>query len=132
MKDVRTDEQIGSSERADSKIVRAFLDPGNVIFFSSPRFQNFLQCSGLVFELLLLLLLFFKENQFSSVQSLSHVRLFATSWTAARQASLSITKSWSLLKLMSIELVTAIQPSHPLSSRSPPSFNRSQHQGLFK
>ena len=40
-----------------------------------------------------------------SVQSLSHVRLFATPWTAARQASLSITKSWSLLKLMSIELV---------------------------
>ena len=42
---------------------------------------------------------------FSSVQSLSHVWLFATPWTAARQASLSITNSWSLLKLMSIELV---------------------------
>ena len=41
--------------------------------------------------------------QFSSVQSLSHVRLFATPWTAARQASLSITNSQSLLKLMSIE-----------------------------
>ena len=40
-----------------------------------------------------------------SVQLLSHVRLFATPWTAARQASLSITNSWSLLKLMSIELV---------------------------
>ena len=40
-----------------------------------------------------------------SVQSLSHVRLFVTPWTAARQASLSITNSWSLLKLMSIELV---------------------------
>ena len=39
-----------------------------------------------------------------SVQ-LSHVWLFATPWTAARQASLSITSSWSLLKLMSIELV---------------------------
>ena len=39
---------------------------------------------------------------FSSVQSLSHVQLFATPWTAARQASLSITNSWSLLKLMSI------------------------------
>ena len=38
-----------------------------------------------------------------SVQSLSCVRLFATSWTAAHQASLSITKSLSLLKLMSIE-----------------------------
>ena len=41
----------------------------------------------------------------SSVQSLSHVRLFVTPWTAACQASLSITNSWSLLKLMSIESV---------------------------
>ena len=40
-----------------------------------------------------------------SVQSFSHVRLFAASWTAARQASLSITNSQSLLKLMSIESV---------------------------
>ena len=40
-----------------------------------------------------------------SVQLLSHVRLFVTSWTAAHQASLSITNSRSLLKLMSIELV---------------------------
>ena len=39
------------------------------------------------------------------VQSLSRVRLFVTPWTAAHQASLSITTSWSLLKLMSIELV---------------------------
>ena len=43
--------------------------------------------------------------QFSSVQSLSHVRLFATPWTAAQQASLSITNSRSSLKLMSIESV---------------------------
>ena len=43
--------------------------------------------------------------QFSSVQSLSRVLLFATPWTAALQASLSITKSWSLPKLMSIESV---------------------------
>ena len=42
---------------------------------------------------------------FHSVQLLSHVRLFATLWTTARQASLSITDSRSLLKLMSIELV---------------------------
>ena len=41
--------------------------------------------------------------QFSSVQSLSHVLLFVTPWTAAHQASLSITNSWSLLKFMSIE-----------------------------
>ena len=40
----------------------------------------------------------------SSVQSLSCVRLFATPWTAAHQASLFITNSWSLLKLISIEL----------------------------
>ena len=40
-----------------------------------------------------------------SVQSLSRVQLFVTPWTAARQASLSITNSWSLLKLMSIQLV---------------------------
>ena len=44
-------------------------------------------------------------RQCSSVQSLSHVRLFATPWTAARQPSLSITNSWSLLKLMSTESV---------------------------
>ena len=42
---------------------------------------------------------------FSSVQSLSHVRLYGTPRTAALQASLSITNPWSLLKLMSIELV---------------------------
>ena len=43
--------------------------------------------------------------KFSSVQLLSHVRLFVTLWTAACQASLSITNYWSLPKLMSIELV---------------------------
>ena len=40
-----------------------------------------------------------------SVQSLSHVQLFATSWIATHQASLSITNSWSLLKLISVELL---------------------------
>ena len=43
------------------------------------------------------------SHQVSSVQSLSCVQLFAAPWTAAHQASLSITNSWSLLKLMSIE-----------------------------
>ena len=43
-----------------------------------------------------------QEYQFSSVQSLSRVQLFATPWTAARQASLSITSSQSLLRLISI------------------------------
>ena len=46
-----------------------------------------------------------KDKGFSSVQSLSHVRLFATPWTAAHQASLSIINSRSLLKIMSIESV---------------------------
>ena len=45
------------------------------------------------------------------IWSLSHVRLFATPWTAARQASLSITNSWSLLKLKSIE---SVMPSNHL------------------
>ena len=45
------------------------------------------------------------QVQYSSVQSISCVRLFVTPWTAAHQASLSITNSWSLLKLMSIESV---------------------------
>ena len=43
--------------------------------------------------------------QFISVQLLSHVQLFVTPWTAACQASMSITNSWILLKLMSIEPV---------------------------
>ena len=45
------------------------------------------------------------QTGISSVQSLSHVQLFATPWTTAHQASLSVTNSWSLLKLMSIESV---------------------------
>ena len=51
------------------------------------------------------------QNLPSSVQSLSHVWLFVTPWTAARQASLSITNSQSLLKLMSIE---SVMPSNHL------------------
>ena len=50
----------------------------------------------------------------SSVQSLSRVWLFVTPWTAVCQASLSITNSRSLLKLLSID---AIQPSHPLQNQ---------------
>ena len=49
--------------------------------------------------------------QFSSVQSLGHVRLFATPWTTACQVSLSITNFQSLLKLMPIE---SVMPSHHL------------------
>jgi len=50
-------------------------------------------------------------HQFSSVQLLSHVQLFAIPWTVAHQASLFITNSWSLLKLMSIE---SVMPSNHL------------------
>ena len=59
----------------------------------------------------------YQHNQFSSIQLLSCVQLFVTLWTAAHQASLSITNSWSLLKLMSIK---SVMPSshlilcHPL------------------
>ena len=53
----------------------------------------------------------FNIFQFSSVQSLSHVRLFATPWIAACQASLSITNSWSLPELMCIE---SVMPSRHL------------------
>ena len=52
----------------------------------------------------------------SSVQSLSCVWLFATPWIAARQASLPITNSWSLLKFMSIE---SVMPSNHLILRHP-------------
>jgi len=64
-----------------------------------------------------------------SVQSVSRVQLFANPWTTACQASLSITNSQNLLKFISIESVIA---SHLLSSPSPPAFNLSQHQSLFK
>ena len=55
--------------------------------------------------------------QSSSIQSLSCIQLLATPWTAACQASLSITNYWSLLKLMSIESVMPsnhLIPCHPL------------------
>ena len=70
--------------------------------------------------------------QFSSVQSLSCVLLFSTTWITARQASLSITNSRSSPKLMCIELVKP--SSHLILCRPllllPP--NPSQHQGLFQ
>ena len=65
----------------------------------------FLKCFARASDMLLM------NIQFSSVQSFSRVRLFETSWTAARQASLSITNSRSLLKLMSIK---SVMPSNHL------------------
>ena len=63
-----------------------------------PRFGGTNTFIGIIIQPYLLFL--------SSVQLLSHVQLFATPWTAARQASLSITNSQGLLKLMSIKSVT--------------------------
>ena len=74
-------------------------------------------------------MIFFKKVINQSTQSLSHVRIFATPWTRACQTSLSITNSTQT----HVHWVgDAIQPSHPLSSPSPPALNLSQHQGLFK
>ena len=67
--------------------------------------------------------------QFSSDQSPSHVQLFVTPWTAECKASLSLTNSQSLLKLMSIEWV--MSSNHPLSSPFLSTFNLSQHPGLL-
>ena len=62
------------------------------------------------------------------VQSPSHLQLFATPWTAACQASPSLTVSQGLPMFMFID---TMQPSHPLTLSSPSALNPSQHQGLF-
>ena len=80
------------------------VDVGNLISGSSAFSESNLYIWILWIHILL-------KPQFSSFQSLSHVQLFGTPWTTARQASLSITNSRSLLKLMSIELV---MPSNQL------------------
>ena len=67
--------------------------------------------------------------QFSSVAH--HVRLFATLWTATRQASLSHHQLPKLTQTHVHWVSDTNQPSHPLSSPSLPTFNLSQHQGLF-
>ena len=73
----------------------------------------------------------FRDAQ--SVQSLSRVPMdLATPWTAARQASLSITNPHELAQTYVLRVGDVIQPSNPLSSPSPPTFNLSQHQGLFQ
>ena len=67
-----------------------------------------------------------------AVQSLSHVQLFVTPRTAARQTPLSFTVSRSLLKFMSIESVTLFNSYHPLLPTCPPALNLSQQQNLFQ
>ena len=73
----------------------------------------------------------FCSSQFSSVQSLNHVPLSASPWTAACQASCS--SPTPRITQIHIHWVSdAIQPSHPLLSPFLPTFNLSQHQGIFK
>ena len=72
----------------------------NKFLFGLTWFYPFISCNILLIP-----------NMFSSVKLLSPVWLFVTPWTAAHQASLSITNSWSLLKLMSIE---SVMPSNHL------------------
>ena len=69
---------------------------------------------------------------FSSVQSLSCVWLFVTPWTAACWASLVDHQLLEPTQTHVHRVSDAIQPSHPLSSPSPPAPNPSQHQGLFQ
>ena len=67
----------------------------------------------------------------TSVQSLSHVQRFVTPWTAAHQASCP-SPAQEFAQTHIDHVGDAIQPSHPLSSPSPPAFNLSQHQSFFK
>ena len=97
---------------------------GNVCLSCTPT-RPFSQATGLIFStptdthweelkppaISLLREIGSTSSLFSSVQSLSRVHLFATLWTTAHQAYLSITKSWSLLKLMSIK---SMMPSNHL------------------
>ena len=69
----------------------------------------------------------FPFAQFGLVQLLSCFQLFVTPWTAAHQASLSITNSWSLLNSC-----PSSRRCHPTISSSPPAFNLSQHHSLFQ
>ena len=71
------------------------------IWIKCPPLNPLMENKGILSSNLLL----FPRGHFSSVQSLNHVLLFGTPWTSARQASLSIANSQSLLKIMSIELV---------------------------
>ena len=70
--------------------------------------------------------------QFSSVQLLSRVRLFATPWIAALQASLSHHQLLEFTQTHVHRAGDAIQPSHPLLPPSPPAPNPSQHHSLFQ
>ena len=76
------------------------------IFPTQESNQGLLHCKQILYQVI-----YQGSPKGPSVQSLSHVRLFATPWTAALHTSLIITNSWSLLKLMSIE---SVMPSNHL------------------
>ena len=71
------------------------------------------------------------KTTISSIQSLSHVLLFATPWTAAPQASLSIAQLPESIQTHVHWVSDAIQPSHPLSSPSPPALQYFPASGSF-
>ena len=72
------------------------------------------------------------KTEITSVHSLRCVQLCATPWATAHEASLSITNSKGFTQTHVHWVSDAIQPSYILLSPSPPTFNLSQHQGLFK
>ena len=90
---------------ADKQSVRAFIDRVGGGGYMQKQHSHFISSIGLQWSD------YHHLGCFQSVQSLSHVRLFVTPWTAAHQASLSITNSRSLLKFMSME---SVMPSNPL------------------
>ena len=83
----------------------------SVFLWESPLLASFMHLDAFVALICLLLI----SEQWVVVQLLSHVWIFATPWTAACQASLSFTVSWSLHRLMSIELI--MTSSHLILSR---------------
>ena len=95
-----------------------------------PEVQPYSGFSTFPSDQVIIFLAWGQNSRISSIHSLSRVRLFATPWISARQASLSITNSRSSLRLNVHWVSDAIQPSHPLSSPSPPAPNPSQHQYL--
>ena len=92
------------------------MEAGNLLTLSNSLGRNVWHYCWYISWILTHFLILPCPISFSSVQSLSRVRLFATPWTAARQTSLSITNSQSLVKLMSIE---SVMPSNHLTSVVP-------------
>ena len=92
-----------------AQISHPYITTGKIVALTKQTFAG--KIMSVLFNILSRFVIAFLPRRFSSVQSLSCVRLFETPWTTARQASLSITNSWSLLKLISIE---SVMPSNHL------------------